>query len=172
MCVCVWVCVGGAQFWHYYAGLSQVLGRMRERGGWVTVCVQTGEWRKGEELMSSLTAQHEGGWDGERQSDATKRPRGGAGRWLSQVKVLGHFRADGQNSQWMGHRRAQDLYILWCKERRKFHSNPKARSQSTAAVVTRDRTWDCGIIELLPEKILFVALPLLLSAVITRRSPM
>lgn len=56
-------------------------------------------------------------------------------------------------------------------------SNPKAffptaRSQGTAAVMTRDRTWHCGIIELLPEKILFVALPLLLSAVITWCSPM
>lgn len=33
-------------------------------------------------------------------------------RLLSQVKVLGHLGADGQNSQWFSHHSIQDLCIL------------------------------------------------------------
>lgn len=37
--------------------------------------------------------------------------------WLSQVNVLGHLRADGQNSQRFGRHSAQDLCILLYKQK-------------------------------------------------------
>lgn len=76
-----------------------------QRDGWLT-CLQEVHTERGSLMVSNG---HE-----EKLAAEPKRLL-----LFSQVKVLGHWGADRQNSQWISHHSTQDLSILLHKMRRK-----------------------------------------------------